>query len=689
MLSLEMNDRWIEPGDNPDITKERKAARFNVREMSAFVHGGEEILKRRAEILEFVESKSEFRDPIPIEFMSREQRYEEQARKAVAMTELATDAIDGSDFFGEGMLYQSLIMGRDLHAMSLHYVMFLPTIQGQTDEEQLDEWLGLVISRGILGTYAQTEILRIERVTIRTFCFQLGHGTNLSRLETTATYDPKTEEFVLHSPTVTAAKWWPGALGKSSTHCILMAQLYTQGRCFGPHPFIVQLRDLDTHKPLKGIRVGDIGPKLGINGSDNGYLLFDHVRIPRKNLLMRYAKVNPNGEYVPPKHSKLGFGSMVFVRSIMIRDQAMQLGAACTIATRYSAIRRQGVIKGNDEAQIIDYQTQQFRVFVQIARTVIFLFAASEVRDLYLKVTEQLTTGNVGLLPELHALSSGLKSVVSWEVANGIEQCRLACGGHGYSLASAFPEIYAYAVGGCTYEGENIVMLLQVARQLLKRVQELKSGRANLAEIEGYLGKKSAARSSFTDYTSDAACLIEDYEHVARQQIFYVAALHDRLKTTMPVEDAWNRCSVELCRASRLHVKTYLIRNYFAYIGRFQGSAEVRGVLQDLGKLYALDQIVHAQHHFTKNGYFNESQAEAARSGVYELLARLRPNAVGIVDSFDYSDRELHSVLGRRDGNVYPALLEWAQQSQLNKEDVLPAYHKHLGPMMKESRSKL
>lgn len=218
-------------------------------------------------------------------------------------------------------------MGRDLHAMSLHYVMFLPTIQGQTTEEQMDEWLGLVVSRGILGTYAQTE---------------LGHGTNLSKLETTATYDPKTEEFILHSPTVTAAKWWPGALGKSSTHAIVMAQLYTNGKHHGPHPFIVQLRDLESHKPLPGITVGDIGPKLGINGSDNGFLLFNKFRIPRKNMLMRFSKVTKEGVYQPPKHSKLGYGAMVFVRSVMIRDQAMQLGAACTIATRYSAVRRQG-----------------------------------------------------------------------------------------------------------------------------------------------------------------------------------------------------------------------------------------------------------------------------------------------------------------------------------------------------------
>ncbi|KAI6190611.1 Acyl-CoA oxidase dehydrogenase and Acyl-CoA oxidase domain containing protein [Aphelenchoides bicaudatus] len=670
-----MSNPLIQKGDNPDITHERQNARFNYLELSAFIHGGEQILKRRREILEFVESKSEFRDPIPIEFMSREQRYEEQARKAVAMTEFATDAIDGSDFFGEGMYYQSLIMGRDLHAMSLHYVMFLPTIQGQTDEQQLDEWLGSVISRSILGTYAQTE---------------LGHGTNLARLETTATYDPKTEEFVLNSPTVSSAKWWPGALGKSSTHAIVMAQLYTKGQCHGPHPFIVQLRDLETHNPLKGIQVGDIGPKYGINGSDNGYLLFDHYRIPRKNMLMRFSKVKPCGAYVHPKHSKLGFGSMIFVRSIMIRDQALQLGAACTIATRYSAIRRQGNVQSSDvERQIIDYQAQQYRIFTQVARTVVFLFAASEIRDLYLKVTEQLTEGNIDLLPELHALASGLKSVVSWEVAQGIEQCRLACGGHGYSLASAFPDIYAYAVGGCTYEGENIVMLLQVARQLVKRVQSIRQGNAKLAQIEGYLSRRSPSKSQFCGLETPPQHIIEDFEQVARQQCFYAADLYAQKQKTQDPDEAWNSCSIELCRAARLHVKTYLIRNYFQQIARFNGSPEVRQILQDLGNLYALDQLTNSQTLFLKNNYYTHDQAEQVRLGIFELLVRLRLNAVGIVDAFDFSDRELHSVLGRRDGNVYPALLEWAKQSQLNKKDVLPAYNKYLGPMMKEGRSKL
>lgn len=63
----------IREGDNPDITKERRNANFNVHELSAFIHGGESVLRRRKEILKFVESEPEFKDPIPIEFMSREQ----------------------------------------------------------------------------------------------------------------------------------------------------------------------------------------------------------------------------------------------------------------------------------------------------------------------------------------------------------------------------------------------------------------------------------------------------------------------------------------------------------------------------------------------------------------------------------------------------------------------------------------
>jgi len=37
-------------------------------------------------------------------------------------------------------------------------------------------------------------------------------------LETTATFDPATDEFIIHTPTLTATKWWIGGAAHSATH---------------------------------------------------------------------------------------------------------------------------------------------------------------------------------------------------------------------------------------------------------------------------------------------------------------------------------------------------------------------------------------------------------------------------------------------------------------------------------------
>lgn len=89
---------------------------------------------------------------------------------------------------------------------------------------------------------------------------ELGHGTNVAALETTATYIPETREFELHSPTLTSSKWWVGALGKTATHGVVQARLILpSGKDVGPHLFFVQLRSTEDHRLLPGITAGDIG----------------------------------------------------------------------------------------------------------------------------------------------------------------------------------------------------------------------------------------------------------------------------------------------------------------------------------------------------------------------------------------------------------------------------------------------
>jgi acyl-CoA oxidase len=42
---------------------------------------------------------------------------------------------------------------------------------------------------------------------------------------------------------------------------------------------------------LSGIKIGEIGTKLGMQTMNNGFLALDNVRIPREQMLMKNASV--------------------------------------------------------------------------------------------------------------------------------------------------------------------------------------------------------------------------------------------------------------------------------------------------------------------------------------------------------------------------------------------------------------
>lgn len=85
----------------------------------------------------------------------------------------------------------------------------------------------------------------------------------MAALETTATLDLEADQFVIHTPTIKATKFWPGAMGVQATHAVVFARCISKDNDYGVQPFIVQIRDLETHQPLPGIEVGDLGEKIG------------------------------------------------------------------------------------------------------------------------------------------------------------------------------------------------------------------------------------------------------------------------------------------------------------------------------------------------------------------------------------------------------------------------------------------
>jgi acyl-CoA oxidase len=124
----------------------------------------------------------------------------------------------------------------------------------------------------------------------------------------------KTDEFVLHSPTVTSTKYWPGGMGRSANHAVVFARCIVDGNDYGVQPFMCQIRELETHLPMKGIQVGDIGPKLGYNSKDNGWLILDSYRIPRFNMLCRLAYIDKDGSFELRGNPKALYSTMVEIR---------------------------------------------------------------------------------------------------------------------------------------------------------------------------------------------------------------------------------------------------------------------------------------------------------------------------------------------------------------------------------------
>ncbi|XP_076456592.1 peroxisomal acyl-coenzyme A oxidase 1-like [Babylonia areolata] len=654
---------------NPDLVRERENATFDVDQLTYFLYDGPANTRRKrylqnAVIQDFAKHKFK-----PIAALSQEGQYEQALRRFTLASELEESlALKNPreiSYFREAVSPQAPV------PFGLHVSMFMDVINRQASEEQKKKWLPLAKSFRMIGTYAQTE---------------MGHGTFLRGLETTATYDPKTKEFVLHSPTVSSTKYWPGGLGKTVNCCILMANLITKGENHGMHPFLVQIRDFETHQPLPGVTVGDIGPKFGFNTVDNGFLRLNQVRIPLSNMFMRYSQVLEDGTYIKPKNTRLTYGSMTMVRTNLVGGAARSLAIAVTIAVRYSAVRRQSEIEpGAGEVQVLDFQTQQMKLLPLVAAAYALNVSSRNVTRVYLHTVDRIEKGALDDLPQLHALSAGLKALSAWEAAEGLEQCRLACGGHGFSHASGIPKVYGSMVPYITLEGENTVMMLQTARYLVKCQRSLQRGEP-LPSLMSYL-KRSPVTGSRLDGQLHLPDIVDIYEHRAAR---LVRAVSDKLEAAAGRGEkpyaAWNNSSVELVQAATAHVKAYVVKSLAETVSTMTG--KLRTVVEKLCQLYSVVGILASLGDFLEDGYVSSQQSAMLRERLLGLLADLRPDAVALVDAFDFPDAVLDSALGRWDGQVYDALYDWSLNSAMNEKQVLDTYHRYQRPFMEAQWAK-
>ncbi|KAF2651356.1 acyl-coenzyme A oxidase 1 [Lophiostoma macrostomum CBS 122681] len=659
------------------LAAERAKSDLPVEQLSELLFT-KEVLQKKQRILNVLKSEKVF-DKSQNYFSGRTDRFEKALARAKKLRNLRVKHNWDLD---EYRTATELIS--EPGPYGLHDSMFLITLREQGTPEQHEVFLKKAKNYEYIGCYAQTE---------------LGHGSNVRGLETTATWNSKDKTFTIHSPHLTASKWWIGSLGRTANHAVVMAQLIIAGKSYGPHPFVVQIRDLKTHEPLENAHVGDIGPKFGYNTMDNGFLLFNHYKAPHVSMLARFSKVDPDtNKYARQGSPSLIYGTLTWVRSTIVMQAGSVLARGVTIATRYSAIRRQFQDRDAPQGEkgenpVINYTMVQMRLLPLLAATFALHFTGKAMMDLYSENQKQMNQGNKGredpnqrgagpeetqsgsdILADLHATSCGLKALSSTIAAEGLEMCRRTCGGHGYSSFSGIGPWYADYLPTITWEGDNYMLTQQVARYLLKSARSVLANQApnnDTTRILTDFRSRSEIGCAFDIIGSDSDIVSA---FAWRASFLTFEALKHRDEQKKP----WNDLLVDFYRLSKAHSQYMVVKNFHSALTAEETRGGIAGetldVLRKLYRLYALHTLEQEGSEFYVSGACSRNQISLARTNaVMKLLKAIRPHAVRLVDAWAFDDWVLDSSLGRKDGKVYEDMFYRASElNPLNRITVDP-----------------
>ncbi|UNX54577.1 acyl-CoA dehydrogenase family protein [Georgenia sp. TF02-10] len=519
-------------------------------------------------------------------------------------------------------------------------------------------WLPGALDLTLPGVFAMTEV---------------GHGSDVASLATTATYDPATEEFVIHTPTTAARKEYLGNAALHGVAAVVFAQLITGGVNHGVHAFFVPVRETGPDGQLHllpGVGASDDGLKGGLNGVDNGRLWFDHVRVPRTNLLSRYGDVAPDGTYSSPIASPgrrffTMLGTLVQGRVSLSGAGVVVAKMALAIAISYGNQRRQ-FTGGDDREEVVlmDYQQHQRRLLPLLARTYAAAFAQHELLDRFHDVFSGAHDTDEDR-QDLETLAAAAKPLNTWLALQTLQEAREASGGAGFMAENRLVGLRQDMDVYVTFEGDNNVLLQLVGKRLLTDYGR-GLAKIDIAGAARYVAARAADMTLHRTPLRRAAQSIRDTGSRARSAGHLRAAdtqrelLEDRVEAMVaeiatalrPARDAspaqaadlFNAHQHALIEAARAHAELLQWEAFTAALPTIRDE-RTREVLTTVRDLYGLTLIEQNLAWYLMNGRISAQRAKTVTSYVDRLLARLRPHAQDLVDAFGYGPEHLRATI--------------------------------------------
>ncbi|HNP13309.1 MAG TPA: acyl-CoA dehydrogenase [Mycobacterium sp.] len=550
----------------------------------------------------------------------------------------------GNGDVGAAVTQIEMLAMSDLSLMvkaGVQWGLFGGAIENLGTERHHKAYVRRIIDLDLLGCFAMTET---------------GHGSDVQSLETTATYDPATQEFVIHSPTPTSRKDYIGGAAETARVAAVFAQLITGGECHGVHCLVVPIRDEDGND-LPGVTTSDCQYKGGLPGVDNGRIMFDQVRVPRENLLNKYADVAPDGGYSSPIENPnrrffTMLGTLIRGRVTVGGSAAAAARVALDIAVRYGLQRRQFSAPDDEgEVVIMDYLVHQRRLLPLVARSYALQFAQNELVA-RLHDLQTADSPDAEEQRELESRAAGLKAANTWHASTAIQEAREACGGAGYLAENRLIALRADTDVFTTFEGDNHVLTQLVAKELLTAYADDIRGMSPVEWVRfaaNFAGDRVLKRTAAETIMQTILDTRQDNEEEGSlfnrgtqvkmfedRESYLLSSVARRLQgksKEMSAFDAFNAVQDHVLHTAKAHIDRIVLEAFVAGIDACEDE-EARRVLGMVCDLYALSVIEDDKAWFIEHRFLSTERAKAVTRGINERCRTLRPHAQDLVDGF-------------------------------------------------------